>query len=77
MKKKVINADKEFSIIDIQKNDILSIVQIKHNRQNSFNYISLHNAFNRKLIEISETSESGQVGQIKVINQSEWEKLLN
>ena len=52
MTKKVINADKEFSIIDIQKNDILSIVQIKHNKQNSFNYISLHNAFNRKLIEI-------------------------
>ena len=71
MTKKVINADKEFSIIDIQKNDILSIVQVKHNKQNSFNYISLHNAFNRKLIEISETSESGQVGQIKVINQSD------
>ena len=71
MTKKVVNADKEFSIIDIQKNDILSIVQVKHNKQNSFNYISLHNAFNRKLIEISETSESGQVGQIKVINQSD------
>ena len=70
MTKKVINADKEFSIIDIQKNDILSIVQIKHSKQNSFNYISLHNAFNRKLIEISEISESGQVGQIKIINQS-------
>ena len=52
MTKKVVNADKEFSIIDIQKNDILSIVQVKHNKQNSFNYISLHNAFNRKLIEM-------------------------
>lgn len=71
MTKKAINTDKEFSIIDIQKNDILSIVQVKHNKQNSFNYISLHNAFNRKLIEISEISESGQVGQIKVINQSD------
>ena len=71
MSKKVICADKEFSIIDIQKNDILSIVQIKHNKQNSFNYISLHNAFNKKLIDISEISESGQVGQIKIINQSD------
>ena len=48
MKRKVICADKEFSIIDIQKNDILSIVQIKHNKQNSFDYISLHNAFYKK-----------------------------
>jgi len=71
MKRKVICSDKEFSIIDIQKNDILSIVQIKHNKQNSFDYISLHNAFNKKLIDISEISESGQVGQIKIINQSD------
>lgn len=71
MTKKVVNANKEFSIIDIQKKDILSIVQIKHNKQNSFNYVSLHNAFNRKLIDISEISDSGQVGQIKIINQSD------
>ncbi len=71
MSKKVISSDKEFSIVNIQKNDILSIVQIKHNNQNSFNYISLHNAFNKKLIDISEISESGQVGQIKIINQSD------
>ena len=43
MTKKVISADKEFSIIDIQKNDILSIVQIKHSKQNSFNlYVIKH-----------------------------------
>ena len=65
MDKKVISADKEFSIVNIQKDDILSIVQIKHNKQNSFDFISLHSAFNKKLIDISEISESGQVGKIK------------
>lgn len=72
MKKKVINANKEFLIVNIQKNDILSIAQIKHKNQNSFNYISLHNAFSRKLIDILEISESGQVGQIKIVNHSDY-----
>tara|TARA_B100002052_G_scaffold250770_1_gene238558 strand:- start:511 stop:1494 length:984 start_codon:yes stop_codon:yes gene_type:complete len=60
-----------YQTIDVKNNDYLTIAQIKHLPQDTFHHISLHNAMSMGYITIKETSESGSVNNILVINESE------
>ena len=60
-----------YQTIDVKNNDYLTIAQIKHLPQDTFHHISLHNAMSMGYITVKETSESGSVNNILVINESE------
>ena len=61
----------KYNVIDVKHNNHLTIAQIKYSDQNSFYYISLHEAVNLGKIVIEEVSDSGIVNEVFIINQSD------
>ena len=60
-----------YQAIDVQNNDNLTIAQIQYLPQDTFHHVSLHHAMSAGHITIKETSDSGSVNNILVINESE------
>ena len=65
------NINSNYQAIDIQSNQCLTIAQIKHLPQDTFHHISLHEAMSLEQITIKEVSESGNVNNVLIINESE------
>ena len=58
-----------YQAIDVQNNDNLTIAQIQYLPQDTFHHVSLHHAMSAGHITIKETSDSGSVNNILVINE--------
>ena len=68
--RKEIFLKKSISIIDIQKQGAICIVQLKHSPQDALEYISIHQAFRNNYIKIQEISDRGSVNELILTNLS-------
>ena len=63
---------KHIEITGRQKCNLLEVVHLRWPVENGPAYVTLDDALNAHWIEIAESTESGQVSQVKIINHSEY-----